>query len=203
MLALTCSDGVDNDVDGAVDADDSACSSLDVDADYLQVGRAINGTILASHAVNASIIENVVDIPVSDYTLINDGSVMKIDNEKMIVKGTRPGFAEVLRAVNGTVVAAHSSGAAITDVDGLGAAELLLSLDRTYGDIVSMENGGFLSNCTSDTDLDGTVCDPGDVGRVADCGTNDGDVGAIENSGATLLNAIGTGNTTLNVSDHS
>jgi hypothetical protein len=203
ILALTCSDGVDNDADGSVDADDTACSSLDVDADYLQVGRAVNGTTAASHAVNAQIFENVVDIPVSDYTLIGEGSIMKIDNEKMIVKGTRPGFAEVTRAVNGTTAAAHSSGATIQDIDGAGAIEINFSIDRTYADLVSMENGGFLSKCTSDTDLDGTVCDSGDVGRVADCGTNDEDVSHIENSGATLLAAIGTGTQTIQVSDHS
>jgi hypothetical protein len=203
LLELTCSDGLDNDVDGNVDADDTACNSLDVDADYLQVGRAVNGTTAASHSANANIIENVVDMPVSDHTLIGVGSVMKIDNEKMLVKGARPGFAEVTRAVNGSSVASHSSGAGIQDIDGAGAVEFVFNTDRNYSDLVSMEDGGFLGKCTSDTDLDGTVCDPGDTGRVTDCGTNDGDVGLIEDSGATLLNAIGTGNTTLNVSDHS
>jgi hypothetical protein len=203
MQGTTCTDGLDNDVDGATDADDSACTSTDADADYLQVGRAINGTTAAAHAANANITENVVDVPVSDYTQIGVGSVMKVDNEKMIVKGKRPGFAEVTRAVNGSVVAAHSSGAGIQDIDGVGAVELTFSIDRAYADVVSMEDGGFLGKCTSDTDLDGTVCDSGDVGRATDCGTDDGDVGLIENSGATLMSAAGTGDTTISVSDHS
>jgi hypothetical protein len=203
LLSLTCSDGIDNDVDGLIDADDPACSSLDVDADYVQVSRAVNGTTAASHAANTSIFENVVDIPVSDHTLIGSGSVLKIDNEKMLVKGTRTGFAEVTRAVNGSSVASHASAAPIQDIDGLGAIEFTFNIDRAYADFVSMEEGAFLGKCTSDTDGDGTVCDPGDVGRVTDCGTNDADVGEIEASGATLTTAIGTGDTTLSVSDHS
>jgi hypothetical protein len=203
LLPLTCADGVDNDVTGGTDADDTGCSSLDVDADYAQVVRAQNGTTAAAHSANAVITENVVDVPVSDSSLVGVGSVMKIDNEKMLVKGTRPGFAEVTRAVNGSSVASHSSGAAIQDIDGLGAAELTFSIDRTYADVVMLESGGFLSKCTTDTDLDGTVCDPGDSGRVADCGTDDGDLGLIENSGATLLSGINATATTLSVSDHS
>jgi hypothetical protein len=201
-IPATCEDGIDNDGDGLIDADDSGCSSLDVDADSIQVIRAFNGTTAASHAFNAVINENVVDVPVSNAAIIGVNSILQIDNERMNVKALRfnPDVIEVVRAVNGTTAASHSNGAAITDIDGLGGFDLQFEMDRTYGDVITATNGNFLERCTTDTNGDGQVCNLGDEGRDADCQY---DLGVFENSTATLSSSIGTSDTVINISDQS
>jgi hypothetical protein len=66
--------------------------------------------------------------------------------------------------------------------------------------VITATKGTMLELCTTDTDLDGTVCDPDDEGREADCSY---ELGVYEDSTSDLTTGIGTGETVLNISDHS
>jgi hypothetical protein len=201
-VANVCEDALDNDGDTLIDADDSGCASIDADADSIQVVRGQQGTTAVLHDPNDIVTENVVDVPVSDADLTSVNSILRIDNERMHVKAVRysPDVAEVIRAVNGTSVATHTTGVSITDIDGMGGFDFELAMDRIYADPFTGDLGSFLERCTTDTNNNGTVCDIGDEGREADCLVN---IGSLEASTATLTAGAGPGDPVLSISDQS
>jgi len=190
VIIDTCDDAIDNDGDGVTDADDPGCNSLDVDPDTLTVLRAVNGTTNVGHSANAVVNENALDLSVSDQTLVGVSSTIKIDNEQMLVLRTREGLPDVLevkRAQNGTTVASHANGAAISDIDGLGSFDFTINVDITKANLIRTEldpTGGFLQS----------------TGRVPTCTEN---LGVFENSGTTLSNGVGTTETVIDVGDQS
>jgi autotransporter-associated beta strand protein len=166
-------------VNTVLQVDNEQMQVVSIAGDYLTVTRGVNGTTIATHSNGAAVeipveltkaitdvnspetidVTNAAYIPV---TTAADNSIIRIDNEDMLVTGVNvaAGTITVDRGFDGTAIAVHSLGAQIEiPIDIVGHTFTLngtgVSTLGSGGQVVAAN--GALQNTYGDNILEGTV----------------------------------------------
>lgn len=136
--------------------------------DKVEVQRGYAGTTAAPHPFLTPIFENVRTLTLNASANVSEGSHFQIDSEKFTAITDVDGAFKVkaARAILTTSMAAHSSSAALTLIDGLGGSRVTIGYPTSHLDYTFVLPGAFListgrsaaeGTCVPTIDLPGSV----------------------------------------------